>query len=106
MEKIQHTQIEAILLSTAAISVMSHTLYTNWLAMTEARARCPEAMPQAFVDEAAGRLEDACKAAHRAMDLIGDIVNGCDAADEHQYTDKAFETMCRALADCDNGNML
>jgi hypothetical protein len=97
----EHDQIEAIILASSALVMMSHGLYGAWLMygrlVGASKTHGDVEDYKRARAESSARLLAACKAVDEAMQAIGDICNGCDTVDERGYNDKAFEALDRVF---------
>lgn len=97
-ERIEHAQMDAILMSLSAIALMAHIRYSCWRISTELAGRTP--CDKVFTNSSRGdseTLKRLCQLLDDAMQFIGDVNSSTDAVDEYGLTDAAFAQMDRAL---------
>ena len=97
-----HDYLEAILMSGSVLSLMASARYNAWraysiLATEKTKSEENRVMYEEWAIQEAGVLRRLSELIDDAMQFIGESNNGCDAADDHNMTDAAFEAMDRAL---------
>lgn len=97
-QRIEHEQMDAILMSLSAIALMAHVRYSCWRNFTLLALRNPDDVilkKSALGDS--DTLKRLCQLLDDAMQFIGDVNSSTDAVDEHGLTNAAFAQMNRAL---------
>ena len=97
-----HDYFDAILMSGSVLSLMASARYNAWraysiLATEKTKSEENRVMYEEWAIQEAGVLRRLSELIDDAMQFIGESNNGCDAADDHNMTDAAFEAMDRAL---------